>query len=247
MENFNLNKWKHIKCLNKDEATKELNNFNIIGNEIQEIIILDRDEITDDSHYLFNTYTNNILRKESENGNVFKLKIKEFIKQHKKINIDDFPKNFKYMYTTYSNMPLILKMKNGDCIELYYWEHCEEETLYFKNELLLSKNELNKYISKFSPVMNYKNLYSFILNKKIVDISFDNNKYEFKNDINDSNEIKQLNIEFENGYVMQLFKSGPNTGYFIAIWDINNQTYEIFTIQDFANNYLENIESINKV
>ena len=45
---------------------------------------------------------------------------------------------------------------------------------------------------------------------------------------------------------MEIIRAGY-TGYFIAIWDIKNQTYDNFSIVDFTNNFLGNVKDINKV
>ena len=45
---------------------------------------------------------------------------------------------------------------------------------------------------------------------------------------------------------MRLFKSGPETGYFIAIYDIEHESYDNFSIIDFKECFLGDINSINK-
>ena len=248
---IDLSKWRYKKCLTKESALDEINKLGIIGSEIENIIILDKDELCSDSHYLAITYYNDVLHTKYKDINECRLKLKEFKNDHDIITLEDFPKDFKYMCPTYSNMPLILKMKNGDYIELFHREYFDnnDSSLKWTRELLLSKNELFKYIDQASPIMNYNKLYGFILNQKIVDVNFDTNRYVnlLDNKLDDNDKINQINIEFENGYVMEIIRSTPDEGYFIAIWDNNNQTFDIFSINDFIENYLGNIEDINKV
>lgn len=251
MDKFDFSIWKHTKCVTKEEAKQEIDKLGIIDNEIEEIIILDRDMIATHPYNLFTIYVNDAIHDRNEDTDTWLAKQREFMKQHDVISLEDFPKDFKYSCPSYSDMPLILKMKNGDHIELFYWEHFEnkESVLTWTRELLLSKNELKECIKKATPVMDYNKLYNFLLNKKIVDINFDSARYVnlLGNKLDQHNKLNEINIEFENGYVMELIRSVPDKGYLIMIWDNNNQTYEIFSINDFANCFLGNIEDINKV
>lgn len=251
MEKFDFKNWKYIKCITKEEAKQEIDKLGIIGNEIEEIIILDKDRMATHPYNLFTIYVNYAIHEKNEDRDAMLAKRIEFMKQHDVISLEDFPKDFKYCCPNYSDMPLLLKMKNGDYIELFFWEHVEnkESVFTWTRELLLSKNELKECINEATPAMNYNKLYNFILNKKIVDINFDSARYVnlLGNKLDKHNHLNQINIEFENGFVMELIRSAPNAGYLIMIFDINNQTYDIFTINDFANCFLGNIEKINKI
>lgn len=251
MDKFDFKKWQHTKCITKEEAKQEIDKLGIIGNEIEDIIILDKDIIAIHPYNLFIIYVNDVLHEKNEDRDFWLSKQREFMKQHDTISLEDFPKDFKYSCPTYSNMPLLLKMKNGDYIELFFWEHFEnkESVLTWTSELLLSKNELKECVKKATPALNYNKLYSFILNKKIVDVNFDFSRYVnlLENKLDSHNKLNEINIEFENGYVMELIKSAPDKGYLIMIWNNNSQTNEIFSINDFSNCFLGNIEDINKV
>ncbi len=62
LKEFDISKWNHKKCTNKEEANKEIESLGIIGDSIEDIIILDEDKMCNDKHYLLITlfsYVNN--------------------------------------------------------------------------------------------------------------------------------------------------------------------------------------------
>lgn len=258
MKEFDIRQWNHKKCTNKEEANKEIERLGIIGDSIEEIIILDEDKMCNDKHYLLLAYENRVINKDINNEEL-KAKIIEFRKNHKEMSVNDFPDDFKYECATYSKMPLILKMKSGKQFELLYWNHFEmigknpdnknETWCSWQKELLVSSNELKEHIKEATPIMDYNKLYSFILNQRIVDINYDEARYFniHNNKLDENDEINRVNIEFENGYVMQISNSGPNNGFFIVIFDIKNQTCDNFSIHDFMNCFLGDINDINHV
>ena len=250
MKKFDFDKWNYILCVTKDEANSELCKYDIIGDEIEEIVILDTDWINSDEHRLRSIYENRVLNKSVESSEESIANIKKSRDNHKKITFDMFPSDFKDMFPTYSKMPLILKLSSGKYFELFFTENVDskDNCLTWSKELMLSINQLEDCIKDSTPLMDYNKLYKIILHKKIININYLGKIFYNSKDNKDGedNQIGAINIEFENGYVMRLFKSGPETGYFIAIYDIENESYDNFSIIDFKECFLGDINSINK-
>ena len=155
-ERFNFEKWDSKVLMTKEEAREQFINNDIINDEIEEIIILDIDSFSSSEHYLATTYINEVLR--NKDGKFDKEVITDFYKTYKEVKLDMFPKDFKYMCPSFSKKPLLLKLKSGKQLELFFEEYYDYEKSDAFRRLYFSINNMLNFPKDRNPIMDYNKL-----------------------------------------------------------------------------------------